>query len=1473
MPLIGVVLAGGDTGVNVHELQEQLVAVGAVLDPGEQNATAFGASTVAAVRAFRQRYGLPDGDSVDLPTGRLMHVASVFAESGDRVALRAAVREAAAAADTSEPQELYWLARYATIAGDYETGHSIARRIPGQPGIPDIIIPILELPDQPVQPSPEEPPVAPQPRPPELPYPENFYTYRRDRYPLDALSDMQRQVIAVGQPPRDPSHARGPDLGPDSSRGSVLIQVAASWFEAIKQWQIGNAALNLRKYGAAQAAYDACQSAACDYFSKYYAIDLGPGALAERLSNLIKHVWTNREQWSFLWSRIVLRRELLSLEELLDWDWPEYPPSLYFTRAWDPPKLETSEPDPTLPPKPDYGLGFIQAYLHRRELDDPARGPARQIYLEAPLLTIAFVLVPLARAEANRARRQYDAALRDLQWVLNSVVVGLTGGPPEGPIRRVLARLACEFIELPFAKLLLAETMLDKADAEYKARIAAEPPPAPDVAIYQDLKAAQTYLAIRDKFNDEGKYVAWVDASRDELAQQVQERLAENDTRSSAFQLLGKAILVPPLSSFSTTLPGLDRRTKAHEPLLKFKAPDGQAAMRETNPRVYAALLTATARLEQLKAGFNYLGYLDSYVPPWRFQFLLERARYFAEHAKNAQREHLNFLTNAEREEFQELSASQNVEMEKSNVRIETARVDQVRLEVAAAEDSRRLAQLTAEDAAARLQAYGDMDQKITELENEASLWSSMSNYAGMVAGLAAIPATGGASGIVAAGQMASWFAGEAASAAKGDIPRLERGYEKFSLGLALQEAEQAAVVAQRQLDVAQAGLVVAGLQRQAALLRHEFAIQNLQFLRNRVLSAEQWYRLVTAIRSVSETYFRNSVELAFLAEQAYEFEADKRINVIRFDYDLSEVGDFLAADFLLRDLDTLEHDLVVTQRQRQQQVRYVLSMAREFPEALQELRDRGKTTFSLRLEQLEQRFPGLYNLRIGAVDVLPVALMDSTRFSLELTHLGTSQVRLKAQPDSPPETPSPSPLNINDLPVPEGGWLAELQGTWPVKLRVMAPEVAVFSGLTRQDASAVFPFATTGQRHAFEALGAAAAWQVDFTARDNQVVPGTLADLLITLTLSGYHDPELRSAMDRAPRPDTATTRWLSARSVFPDALYEFNRSGSMVWNVTRDLLTLTDTLGAVRNVAVLLLPTPGSANALGRVMSRYEVRFRITSTGDLEVLSEIPEVTFSLGDTANPLSLTAQAALPPGAEMSWEFGDGSARQSGANQQHGYAKPGRYSVSLRVVRNGRLSEFRADVVVSRSHADRLSPSVTAFPTLTRETGTGIPDGHTRVACTVNTPTDDPVIAHWRIGEQAGMKGDTATFDLEPGEYTLFFAAVRLLKARVYCTQRHLSEPVFDFSGLGLASNRRFDLDGNETTGVDTNPEANAFTTHLFPPEAALSPVDEWTVEFPLSDNALLRSVGVTDAEQYGLAEIQDVVLALEYETAPGSSS
>ena len=39
--------------------------------------------------------------------------------------------------------------------------------------------------------------------------------------------------------------------------------------------------------------------------------------------------------------------------------------------------------------------------------------------------------------------------------------------------------------------------------------------------------------------------------------------------------------------------------------------------------------------------------------------------------------------------------------------------------------------------------------------------------------------------------------------------------------------------------------------------------------------------------------------------------------------------------------------------------------------------------------------------------------------------------------------------------------------------------------------------------------------------------------------------------------------------------------------------------------------------------------------------------------------------------------------------------------------------------------------------------------------------------------------------------------------------QRFFPNAGFEFSGLSLSSNRRFDLDGNETTGTGTNPPAD----------------------------------------------------------------
>ena len=1384
MPIITTPLGRNDSGPAVADLQTALLKLGSPIADAEKDAKTFGDSTLAAVIALRKRFGLPEANGnppFDASVGRLLNVA-VAAEDGNGMETRKAVRESLAAANGAQPQEFYFLAHYGIFALDYVSANRAAKLAPELDGIVTTIEPIISVP-------------PPWPTQPEVKHPENFYTYRRPFI----------DPAAVERVASDWANLTPADMNPlQRDGGPHAIAALRTWYEGKQQFAH-------RRYDLAVSAYDACQDAVLGYFDKFYLdITVPAGTRSDRLKALVRSLYLLRGKRVAFWESIRGRRESISLAELQARDTISgiaYDSAINF--VWKQLGNSSVEPDP------------IQNF--------------RETNLDAPLVILAFVLAPLARAEANRQRRQYDAAVADLQWVLTPILVGRGGVPgPGDPIPEpVYARLACEFIELPFARLLLAETMLDKADSEYKARIPAEPPPAPDASRFQNLKAAQSYLEMVELFRNEGEYVSRVETARNQLDRQIKQRLSQNDTRSPAFQTLGKQVGIPTISAVNPqALPGLDRHAGPHEPILKFRPPGGQTVMRETNPRVYAALLTAQARLEQLRAQFNYLGYSDDYVPPWRFQFLLERARYFAEHAKNAQRDYLNFLNNAEHEEFQELSAAQGVELEKSNVRIETARVDQVRLEVQAAFESKTLAEDVSENAVKRFEDYLEMDEKIREKESASLLGSVLGGALSLGIGIFTgnIP--------MAIGGLEAITVGAASEGARGSIAQLQREHEKLNLQLAGLEAHQSAVVAQAQLAVVQAGLLVAGLQRQAALLRHEFAVENLSFLRTRTLSSEQWYRLAATIRSVSDTYLRYAIELAFLAEQAYEFEADKIINVIRFDYDQSETGDFLAADFLLRDLDTLEQDLIVNQRQRQQQVRYVLSMAREFPDTLQELRDNGRTTFSLVLEQIERRFPGLYNVRIGAVDVLPVALMDSTRFSLELSYLGSSQVRLKAPPGS--------------------------EETWVKQIRVRGPETTVFSGLTRQDASAVFPFAAGGQRNAFEGLGAASAWQIDMSMKENQVVPGSLANMLITFTLSGYHDSDLRALVEQGSRR-TVLTSWLSAQQSFPDAFYDFNRTGRMEWRVSHDLLTLTDSIGALRNAGVMLIPARKQAQ-FGRLTNSYRIDFRVPAAGNLEILSDIPQLKFEAVAPIDSLKVKAKATLPAGAALSWDFGDGSGLQSGATLQHTYAKPGKYEVTLRVVRDAHLSEYKADVVVSRTH--RAGLPVTAFPSLSLDPDTtGLEPGRTRIAAVMTAPADDLVTGIWKLDDELSHRGDRVSFDLMPGDYTLEFRAIRTLQARVYSKRRFAPDQALSMELLTLTSNRRFDAAGQETTGVSPNPPANPFTQHLFT-GGALSPVDDWVIELPLAQNPWLRAASLNGQKEYDLGDVQDAILALEYEAS-----
>lgn len=81
----------------VATLHASLGQLGFVVPSTERDTQSFGNGTVHAVREFRQRFSLPDGDMLDPVAGRVMKVATAFTD-GNRTVLRASIQESANAA-------------------------------------------------------------------------------------------------------------------------------------------------------------------------------------------------------------------------------------------------------------------------------------------------------------------------------------------------------------------------------------------------------------------------------------------------------------------------------------------------------------------------------------------------------------------------------------------------------------------------------------------------------------------------------------------------------------------------------------------------------------------------------------------------------------------------------------------------------------------------------------------------------------------------------------------------------------------------------------------------------------------------------------------------------------------------------------------------------------------------------------------------------------------------------------------------------------------------------------------------------------------------------------------------------------------------------------------------------------------------------------------------------------------------------
>lgn len=192
MPVITKTIQPGERSVEVTQMQQALLSLGANIDSAElftaTIAGLYGPTTQTAIAALYRRFGFvaPSPLPFNAFVGRLLNIA-VGAEAGANAALRSAVRESFAAIQTTPaagPGELIWLARYAAIARDFTTARSILNLIPA--GAPAATLQEKEKIGSVVNLS------TLQPSAPELLNPENYYTVLYDYVPRATINSLVR---------------------------------------------------------------------------------------------------------------------------------------------------------------------------------------------------------------------------------------------------------------------------------------------------------------------------------------------------------------------------------------------------------------------------------------------------------------------------------------------------------------------------------------------------------------------------------------------------------------------------------------------------------------------------------------------------------------------------------------------------------------------------------------------------------------------------------------------------------------------------------------------------------------------------------------------------------------------------------------------------------------------------------------------------------------------------------------------------------------------------------------------------------------------------------------------------------------------------------------------------------------------------------------------------------------------------------
>jgi len=613
----------------------------------------------------------------------------------------------------------------------------------------------------------------------------------------------------------------------------------------------------------------------------------------------------------------------------------------------------------------------------------------------------------------------------------------------------------------------------------------------------------------------------------------------ERDPRETRFEV-DPVDLVPPKNAVFCIPPNKDLLaywSRVEDRLFKVRNCMDIAGVRrridlfapEIDPRLLVRMTAEGLSLDDV------LGSTSGNLPPYRFTYLIDKAK---QHAATLQSFGAQLLSALEKRDGEELAHLRAVHEQN----LLTMRTAQAQLEINAAEDT--LEGLRRQQAAVEyrrdhftsLREVGQIAQerKQQDLQHEASSYRTAAGIAQVVASiLTVIPDIGawtamkfGGSQLGAAGRAVG--EGLNAVAAFHEMSAARAGVEASNQRRD-EEWHHQVETARHELNQLDKSITAAEIRRDIAvhaLAVHEQTVAQteelFEFFRDKFSSVDRYRLLSKELRRLYRLAFNSALSIAKLTEQAYRAERTGDDTLLSGNYWDADNAGLLAGERLLIDLQRFERQFIEG-NYRQLEVDQSFSLAQFAPESLAALRSTGECSFKIPEWFFDLSYPGHYRRRLKAVRVsIPCVTGPYANIGATL-RLESSKIRLNPPADDQQALGDPDPVPLRHT-------------------------VSIATSKAQND-SGVFEFSFRDERYMpFEGAGAISDWQVALPRTIRAFDYATISDVILHLAYTADHDEGLRQRWDGVAEEllellraegDPPLARLFSLRHEFPDVFH----------------------------------------------------------------------------------------------------------------------------------------------------------------------------------------------------------------------------------------------------------------------------------------------------------------------------------------------